>query len=186
MSFLVGAGSVYSTPRDLHRMMQAVLNNRLGETAKTALLKDKGFDWNGISNGFRAFADYDKETGFQVIFAGNFHLGSADRIRENLPRLLAGEIVPPPEPPKVTPMPVDVATLERYEGTFQDRPQPDDHAQGHRWLPLRRRSAYDSYFANDVLRASRPRKDQDSLRWLGPHRGTRLGMEGYRLALDAG
>jgi len=36
--------------------MQALLNGKLGETSKSALMRAEGLRWNGVTNGYRAFA----------------------------------------------------------------------------------------------------------------------------------
>ncbi|MDX1645208.1 MAG: serine hydrolase domain-containing protein, partial [Thermoanaerobaculia bacterium] len=60
-SFLVGAGSVFSTPRDLVRMMQSLVEGAYGELARQELLDDEGIQWAGRTNGYQAFADYELE-----------------------------------------------------------------------------------------------------------------------------
>lgn len=62
LSFLVGAGSVYSTPRDVHAIMRRLTSGQYGATARTSLVRDNGIRWNGITDGFRAFADWDPAT----------------------------------------------------------------------------------------------------------------------------
>jgi len=119
LSFLVGAGSVFSTAGDLHRMIAALLDGRLGEAAKLALLRDNGVRWNGITNGYRAFADYYAPEGVEIIFTGNLHTGAIDRLRRDLPRLIGGEEVATPA--RIVVHPVDVAPeiLRRYEGEYE-------------------------------------------------------------------
>jgi CubicO group peptidase (beta-lactamase class C family) len=118
-TFLVGAGAVFSTPRDLHALMQALLTGKLGETSKTALMRAEGLRWNGITNGYRAFADYFLETGYEVIFIGNMHTGAADLLRENIPKILKGENVATPARIQVAAVAVDPANLKVYEGVYQ-------------------------------------------------------------------
>ena len=119
MTFLVGAGSVYSTPRDLHALMQAVLTGKLGETTKSALMRAEGLRWNGTTNGYRAFADYFLDSGYEVIFIGNMHTGATDLLRENIPKILAGENVATPARIQVAAVAVDPADLKVYEGVYQ-------------------------------------------------------------------
>jgi CubicO group peptidase (beta-lactamase class C family) len=120
LSFLVGAGSVVSTPRDLHRMLRALLDGSLGDAARIALLREDGVSWNGVTNGFRAFVEYDKATDTAVIFAGNLITGATDYVRRDVPRIAAGEDVaaPPPLERQFVDVPEDV--LRGYEGTFMD------------------------------------------------------------------
>jgi CubicO group peptidase (beta-lactamase class C family) len=119
LSFLVGAGSVYSTAGDLHRLIGAVLSGTLGQAAQIALMRDEGLRWNGVTNGYRAFADYYKDTGLEVIFTGNLHTGAVDRLREDLPKIVAGEAVAPPVVPRVEAVRVDERVLRRYEGRYE-------------------------------------------------------------------
>jgi CubicO group peptidase (beta-lactamase class C family) len=119
LSFLVGAGSVYSTAGDLHRLIGAVLSGTLGQAAQIALMRDEGLRWNGVTNGYSAFADYYKDTGLEVIFTGNLHTGAVDRLREDLPKIVAGEAVAPPVVPRVEAVRVDERVLRRYEGRYE-------------------------------------------------------------------
>jgi CubicO group peptidase (beta-lactamase class C family) len=119
LSFLVGAGSVYSTPRDLHALMRAVVTGKLGETVKMALMRAEGLRWNGITNGHRAFADYDLETGFEVIFVGNMHTGAIDRLRDDVPKLLKGQELPPPARLQLAPIEIDATALTPFEGVYE-------------------------------------------------------------------
>ena len=122
LSFLVGAGSVYSTPHDLHLLIQAIVSGRLGEAVKRALLRPTGLSWNGITNGFRAFAEYDSTDEVEVIFAGNLQTGAADLLRRDVPRIVKGEEVATPARLAIKPVELPVNTLERYTGTYETRP----------------------------------------------------------------
>ncbi len=86
MSFLVGAGSVYSTTRDLQALLRAVRQGVFGEGVKQSYVDDDGIDWNGSSNGFRAFADWHPGTDLTVVFTGNLVTGAIDRLRRDVPR----------------------------------------------------------------------------------------------------
>jgi CubicO group peptidase (beta-lactamase class C family) len=118
LSFLVGAGSVYATPRDLLAFMTAVIDTTLGRTSQMALFRDNGFRWNGITNGYRAFADWHRDTGLQVIWCGNVHVGAIDLVRDAVPKLAAGETLPPAEAPRVVPAAVPRERLLACEGDF--------------------------------------------------------------------
>lgn len=121
LSFLVGAGSVYSTARDLFVMMRALTAGRLGETARAALMRETGLAWNGSTSGFRAFADWSAETDVAVVLTANVQSGANDLIRRNLPRIVAGEDVAAPAPPTMTAARVSERILRGYEGTYQLR-----------------------------------------------------------------
>ena len=124
----MGAGSVYSTPRDLFALQRALVRGDLGERAKSLLLRPTGLAWNGVTHGFRAFADHDESTGVTVIFAANLHSGALDRIRRDVPKIAGGEEVAP-RPIDATTVEVDAEVLKRYEGNYELRPG--------RTLPLR-------------------------------------------------
>jgi CubicO group peptidase (beta-lactamase class C family) len=118
-SFLVGAGAVFSTPDDLHKLIQALLASALGETAKTALLRDNGLRWNGNTNGYIAFADYYADTAVEVIFTSNLHTGAIDRMRDALPKIINGEDVPATRRLNVKAVAVADSVLRRYEGKYR-------------------------------------------------------------------
>jgi len=118
-SFLVGAGSVYSTARDLHRLLQAVVTGRLGESIRLSTVRDGRVNWNGSTNGFRAFADWDSASGLAIIYAGNVHTGAPDMLRKTLARILAGERVGPAALPEPAIVHLPDAALRRCEGIYQ-------------------------------------------------------------------
>jgi CubicO group peptidase (beta-lactamase class C family) len=123
VSYLVGAGSVYSTPRDLLSMQRALLDGRLGVKAREALVHENGdLRWNGLAAGFRAFADHDAASGITVIVASNLVSGALDRIRQALPKIAAGEPVAPPAPIRAEAVAVDPRRLASYAGAYQLRP----------------------------------------------------------------
>jgi CubicO group peptidase (beta-lactamase class C family) len=126
LSFLVGAGSVYSTPRDVLAIMRRLTSGGYGASARTALVRDNGLRWNGITDGFRAFADWDVATDVTVIFTGNLFAGAADLVRRDIPRIARGEQVGPPVVPKVTLRPMRGVARARLAGASFDvnPPQP--------------------------------------------------------------
>lgn len=121
LSFLVGAGSLYSTPRDLWAIQRTLLSGGYGELARSELLDDGGLFWNGITNGFRAFADHHPGADVTVIFTGNLFTAAGDLLRRNVPRIVAGEEVATPEVPVPTPVTLPAALADRYEGIYQLR-----------------------------------------------------------------
>ena len=126
LSFLVGAGSVYSTPRDVLAIMRRLTAGDYGTAARTALVRNNGLRWNGITDGFRAFADWDGATDVTVIFTGNLFAGAADLVRRDMPRIARGEQVDPPIVPTVSLRPLRGAARARLAGASFDMnpPQP--------------------------------------------------------------
>lgn len=117
-SGIVGAGSVWSTARDLHRLVQGVVTGKLGPGAQLSLVRGGKLDFNGIAGGFRAHCDWDSATGLEVVFAGNLQSGASDLLRRAIPRLAAGESVPPPTLPALRSTPLPEQELRRYEATY--------------------------------------------------------------------
>lgn len=123
ISYLVGAGSVFSTPADLYAMQQALSAGKFGELASTALVRENGsFSWNGSAAGYRTFADRDAESGISLIMASNLMSGAIDRIREAVPAITAGADVPIPATINAVAVDVDASALESYQGFYQLRP----------------------------------------------------------------
>lgn len=121
LSFLVGAGSLYSTPRDLFLVLEALLAGAYGQEAKQLLAPEKGVSWAGITNGYRSFADYHPGGKLTVIFTGNLFTGAADLLRRDIPKIAAGEAVKPPQVPKVSPKPLAEFLQKKYAGLYELR-----------------------------------------------------------------
>lgn len=115
---LVGAGSVTSTARDLHRFVQAVIHDSLTVEIRQSFLRGGKLSFNGRTNGFLAWATYDSASGLAVVFAGNLHTGAPELLKDAVPRLAAGEALAPPELPTAGP-PVAEAELRKLEGVYQ-------------------------------------------------------------------
>jgi hypothetical protein len=75
--------------------------------------------FDGISGGFRAYCEWDSRSGLEVIFVANLHTGAPDVVRSAIPRLAAGERLPPPAMPPPPTRPVSADALERCRGTFE-------------------------------------------------------------------
>ncbi len=101
-AFLVGAGSVFSTAHDVYAFLHAVVDTVYGAGARASLDRDGGMSENGITNGYRAFADYTDSTGVYVVFTGNRYTGATDWLRADIPRIVAGEDVAARAIPSIT------------------------------------------------------------------------------------
>ena len=126
LSFLVGAGSVWSTARDLYRLQRGILRGELGPGVQAAIGAADGLEWNGLTNGYRAFADYHAEDELHVIFTGNLYSGAVDDLRAAVPRLARGEELPPAEVPAVHVVDLDPAELSACQGLYRSGPGRDD------------------------------------------------------------
>jgi hypothetical protein len=121
-SYIVGAGSVYSTPADLHRLLRALLDGTLGDAARDVLVRAEGTRWNGRTDGYRCFVDYYPLDDIEVIFAGNLLSGALDRLREDVPKIARGEAVATPEPLALETVTLSAHALARYVGAYRLRP----------------------------------------------------------------
>lgn len=91
-SFLVGAGSVYGTARDVYRFGEAVMDGKYGEGAKTALLGQTPFSGSGSTNGHRSYFEiaFDKKYGFVIL---SNSAGAFDLVSQGLREILQGKEV---------------------------------------------------------------------------------------------
>jgi CubicO group peptidase (beta-lactamase class C family) len=118
LSFLVGGGSVFTTPHDLFLVMRGVIHGKYGAAARQALLDSAGMHWNGVTNGYRAFADWIPADSLTVIFTGNTHTGAIDLLKRVIPQLAVGVNVKAPEVPNVTPVALSAAAQARLVGNY--------------------------------------------------------------------
>ena len=118
LSFLVGGGSVFTTPRDLFLVIRGVVNGVYGAAVRTALHDSSGMNWNGVTNGYRAFADWIPSDSLIVIFTGNTHTGAIDLLRRAIPQIAAGASLKPPEVPQVIPVSLSAPARARLEGNY--------------------------------------------------------------------
>lgn len=93
-SFLVGAGSVYGTARDVYRFGEAVLDGKYGEGVKTNLLGQgtTPFSGSGSTNGHRSYFEIarDKKYGFAIV---SNSAGAFDMVSRGLLEILQGKEV---------------------------------------------------------------------------------------------
>jgi CubicO group peptidase (beta-lactamase class C family) len=116
-SFIVGAGSVVSTARDLYQFANAVLDGKYGESVKASFVRDGVFATNGLTNGFRCNVQVDRTKGFAFILMSNMQSGANDLLVRDVPLILQGQTVAPPS----IPAPVMAAdSTDRLEDFFGD------------------------------------------------------------------
>jgi len=89
-SFLVGAGSVFSTANDVYKFGEAVVDGKYGEGAKTSLVGATTFSSNGSTNGHRAFIEVEKNKKYGYVIVANMS-GAFDMISQGLSEILQGK-----------------------------------------------------------------------------------------------
>lgn len=117
-SFLVGAGSVYSTPADLFKIVRAVVEGRYGAAARDSLTAHGGISWTGITNSFAGTVTYDVKTDRAIIFLTNLYSGALPLLLRDLPRIMAGDAVPVPLIPHPRAVGLSQRVRARIEGTY--------------------------------------------------------------------
>ena len=118
-SSLVGAGSVWSTTRDLSRFVEALAQGKLGPGPRGSFVRDGVIDMNGRTGGFKAWAVWDSASGVGAYFCGNASTGAPDALKRDILKLAAGERIAPPAPPVLASAPPAPSELERWEGDYQ-------------------------------------------------------------------
>ena len=106
-SFLVGAGSVYSTAADVYKFGEAVLDGKYGEAARAALVRDNELSGSGFTNGHRAYFKINRAKKWGFVYVSNLGSGANDMVQAALEALLDGKPVAPPvvPAPKIVPNP---------------------------------------------------------------------------------
>ena len=118
LSFLVGAGSVWATPRDLFKIVRRVVDGGYGTAAAGARDERGTVAWNGFSNGSMAVVHYDPVTKTTIIVTSNLLTGAIDWIVRDVPRILAGEAVAAPSAPVVNAVALSPERRRQLEGTY--------------------------------------------------------------------
>jgi CubicO group peptidase (beta-lactamase class C family) len=118
-SALVGAGSVWSTARDLHRFVDAVVQGKLGRNVQLSFVRNGKLDFNGRTGGFKAWAVYDSASGVEAIFVGNVATGAPDALKNDIMKIAIGDSASPPSLPALRKEPAGLAELRRWEGVYQ-------------------------------------------------------------------
>src|SRR5690349_9213876 len=91
-SFLVGAGSVFGTARDVYRFAEAVLDGKYGAAAKTYFQGDGPFNGSGSTNGHRAYFELARDNKYGYVILAN-NAGVFDLIQQGLTEILQGKAV---------------------------------------------------------------------------------------------
>jgi CubicO group peptidase (beta-lactamase class C family) len=105
-SFLVGAGSVYSTAADVYKFGEAVLDGKYGEAAKTNAVTGNAIVASGSTNGHRAFLNINRDKKWGYVLVSNLGSGAFDIIQQNVEAILDGkQVAPTVVNPKIIPNP---------------------------------------------------------------------------------
>jgi CubicO group peptidase (beta-lactamase class C family) len=105
-SFLVGAGSVFSTARDVYKFGEAVLDGKYGENSKTDLIRETTISASGTTNGHRAYLEIERDKKYGYVLLSNLPTGAFDIISQGLTDILQGKEAKPVAPsPKIIPNP---------------------------------------------------------------------------------
>ena len=89
-----------------------------GRRARKLLLRSGKLEWNGVTNNFRAFLDYDANTEVTVVMVSNQMVGANDLLRENVKQIVAGESVAAPTVPQPEVVSLPAQLLESYAGQY--------------------------------------------------------------------
>jgi CubicO group peptidase (beta-lactamase class C family) len=119
LSYLVGAGSLWATPRDLFRLIRSVVAGDFAGVAGGAQTTEGAIRWSGWSNGFVAVVDYAPATDTTLIYTGNVLTGAGDWLVRDLPRLLAGQTVSTARPPSPSSFHLSVQRRQQLEGIYR-------------------------------------------------------------------
>ena len=92
-SFLIGAGSVFSTARDVYKFGNAVLQGKYGEDAKGSLMDESTITGSGSTNGHRAYFEIDRDKKYGYVVLSNLASGAFDLIAAGLKEILLGKEV---------------------------------------------------------------------------------------------
>jgi CubicO group peptidase (beta-lactamase class C family) len=117
-SFLVGAGSVFSTAHDVFRFAESVVNGTYGEAVKTQLCDKDGFGDNGVTNGFRCYVNIDTNKNFGFVIISNLQSGANDLLVRDLPNILQDKPVSPPNAPNNNFSELSAEQLKEYVGVY--------------------------------------------------------------------
>ena len=87
-SFLVGAGSVFSTAKDVYKFGNAVLDGKFGEATKSSLLGGKNINGSGSTNGHRSYFEIAKDKKYGYVLLSNVASGAFDLISLGISEIL--------------------------------------------------------------------------------------------------
>lgn len=117
-SFLVGAGSVYSTAGDIYKFGEAILDGKYGETTKSIAAPNNEVSYNGSTNGHRAYFKINRTKKWGFVLVSNLNSGANDIIIQNLESVFDGKQVAPPIAPQPKIITNPNKNLAEFEGKY--------------------------------------------------------------------
>ena len=117
-SFLVGAGSVYSTAGDVYKFGEAVLNGKYGEGVKATAANNE-FVASGSTNGHRAHIKISRPKKYGYVLVSNLGSGAFDIVQGAIEALLDGKTLAPPVVPNPKIIPNPNKNLTEFAGRYR-------------------------------------------------------------------
>ena len=118
-SFLIGAGSVFSTARDVIRFGESVMNGKYGQAVEQALSHEGVFHENGVTNGFRCYVMIDSQKDFGLVVISNLQSGANDLLVRDLPNILQDKPVSAPKVPGLKLVRISAERMKEYVGAYK-------------------------------------------------------------------
>ena len=107
-SFLVGAGSVFSTAADLNRFGEAIIDGKYGQELKARFVgTENNIAGSGSTNGHRSYLEIEKDKKYSYVVIANLSCGAFDSIQQGVRDIMRGKEVATPVivQPRIIPNP---------------------------------------------------------------------------------
>ncbi len=117
-SFLVGAGSVISTAKDVYKFSEAVLDGKFGEATKSANVMNNEIIASGFTNGHYSFSKINRDKKWGYVLVSNLASGANEMIRSNLESILDGKEAAAPLIPNPKIIPNPNKNLSEFNGKY--------------------------------------------------------------------
>jgi CubicO group peptidase (beta-lactamase class C family) len=118
-SFLIGAGSVLSTARDIHAFAIALVTGTFGDSVRAGYMRDKVWWANGSTNGHRAEVRVNSEHNYSYAVVSNLNSGANDVVLQAINDIMQGKTIAAPVVPKPVLSSRPVALLPQYFGVYE-------------------------------------------------------------------
>ncbi len=117
-SFLVGAGSVVSTARDVYQFGEAIASGKFGDVIKQNFVRNNVVSSNGSTNGHRAFLKINIEKKYGYVLVSNLNSGANDVILAGVEAILEGKDPGAPAVPNPKIVSNPNKNLGEFTGTY--------------------------------------------------------------------